>query len=78
MERHAAGEIVDVPIILENCDWPQSPLGKIQALPPRAKPVAKICPPSDAWHSIAVGLREVLKGLRATHKEPAARDRYRR
>src|SRR5438045_171037 len=39
LERSAAGEAVTIPVILTDCDWENTPLASLQALPDRGKPI---------------------------------------
>ena len=57
IRMHEAGAIVVLPIILEPCDWQESPLGKFKALPTDGKPI------SD-WPNINSAFLDVVKELR--------------
>lgn len=58
---HKAGEAVVVPVILEACRWDKTALGRLNALPEKAKPLNKWTPQSDAWNTVANGLATVFK-----------------
>jgi internalin A len=73
LELHDAGTTVVVPLILEACRWDQTPLGKLNALPEKAKPLNKWRPASDGWSSVSDGLATVFKSLaekQAKHRVP--------
>lgn len=73
MERHRAGNVVVVPVILENCRWTETELGDLNALPEKAKALNKWAPRSDGWSSVSNGLAEVLKAVKSkgtTGKKP--------
>ena len=65
MERHNAGEARVIPIILHDCDWRTTQLGRLNALPTDGKAVE-----SKYWHNkneafydIASGIRKVIEGF---------------
>ncbi len=60
LERHAAGEARVVPVIVESCDWQHSPLGELQALPERARPVALWPHAAEAWTNVVKAIRRLL------------------
>src|SRR5947209_3816925 len=39
LERHEGGEAHVIPVLLRHVHWQDTPLGRLQALPPDAKPV---------------------------------------
>ncbi|MDC0740928.1 toll/interleukin-1 receptor domain-containing protein [Polyangium mundeleinium] len=63
LERREAGQARVVPIIVRACDWHQTPLGALQALPRDAKPVAEWQSRDAAWTDVARGIRAVVEGL---------------
>jgi internalin A len=63
LKLHTSGVTVVVPLILEACRWQHTPLGPLQALPVKGKPLNKWKPPSDGWKSVADGLATVFKKL---------------
>jgi hypothetical protein len=58
MERHGKGEALVIPIILSPCDWKDSSLGKLQALPAYARPIT-------TWQNRDEAFLDVVKGIRA-------------
>lgn len=64
LERHAAGEAVFVPILLEECIYDKSPLRKLQYVP-SDKPISRWKPHSNAWKVVANHLDEVFNRLRS-------------
>jgi internalin A len=63
LELHKASETVVVPVILEACRWNNSPLGELNALPEKGKPLNKWKPKSDGWNDVVNGLAKVCKAL---------------
>lgn len=64
MERHKAGDARVIPIILRPCNWQNTPLGRLQALPKNAKPVTSFINLDEAFADVARGIRKVADGLR--------------
>lgn len=63
LELHDTGKTVVVPVIMESCRWDRTPLGPLNALPEKAKPLNKWKPPSDGWKTVADGLAALLHRL---------------
>lgn len=63
LQLHEKGELVVVPVILEDCRWTNTPLGRLNALPEKGKPLNKWNPISDAWKSVSDGLAKVFSKL---------------
>lgn len=61
IERHKQGTALVIPIILHPCEWKETPLGALQALPKDGKPVLTWTNPDSAFLNIARGLRRVLQ-----------------
>lgn len=59
LERHKAGEVRVIPIILRDCDWQSAPFGKFQSLPTNIKPVTQV-----DWSSRDIAWTDVVKGVR--------------
>lgn len=70
MQRHERGEAQVVPIILRSCSWKQTPLGKLQALPPNAKPITKWPNRDAAFYETAEKLRDTIEACRTTKSRP--------
>lgn len=60
LRRHEEGEIRLVPIILEPCDWLNSPLKILKALPTDGKPVSDFTNRNNAFLNIVTGLRRII------------------
>jgi len=67
LERHEEGCARVIPIILRPCDWKNSPIGKLQALPKDGKPVTSWRPRDSAFTDIIDALRKVIHNLRLPH-----------
>lgn len=59
-ERHEAGSIVIVPVIVEACDWKASPLGKLKALPKDGTPISTWRNEDVAYLDVVTELRRIL------------------
>jgi hypothetical protein len=59
MERHEAGEVKVIPIILRPCDWETAPFGKLQPLPKNAEPITTWDNRDEAFLEVVKGIREV-------------------
>ncbi len=70
LERHNAGEVRVVPIIVEPCEWTKSPLEKLKALPRDGKPVVEWTNQNAAFMNVVTELRRILTEDEAT--APAA------
>lgn len=60
LERHAAGEVRVVPIIVEPCDWAASPLRQLKAVPKDGKPVAEWTNQNTAFLNVVTELRRIV------------------
>jgi nitrite reductase/ring-hydroxylating ferredoxin subunit len=60
LERHQAGKVRVIPIILRPALWQDTPLGQLQVLPTGAKPVTQWSDQDAALHNVAIGIRKVL------------------
>jgi len=61
MERHESGDASAIPVILSPCDWKDTSLRSLQALPKDAKPVTTWRRRSEAFANIAEGIRRVAE-----------------
>lgn len=78
LERHARGEAVVVPVILRACLWHETPLGALEALPTKGRPVASWPARDDAWHATAQEVSELVNARRAELEQLTALDNQRR
>ena len=60
LERHRAGEVRVIPIIIEPCDWKETPLGHLKALPRDGKPISTWDNEDEAFHNAVTELRRIL------------------
>ncbi|MBL7775860.1 MAG: TIR domain-containing protein [Saprospiraceae bacterium] len=60
LERHAKQTARVIPIILQDCEWKQTPLKGLQGLPRDGKPINNFDKPEDAWAAIAREIRELV------------------
>lgn len=66
MERHETGTARIVPIILRQCEWRDTPFGKLLGLPRNGKPIASWNNRDEAFYEVAKELRRVVEDLKKT------------
>ena len=59
LARHERGETIVIPVILRPCDWKNTPLGHLVALPTDGRPVA-----SSSWANADSALQNIVEGIR--------------
>ncbi|NUQ26327.1 MAG: TIR domain-containing protein [Saprospiraceae bacterium] len=64
LERHKLGEVVIVPIILKDCDWHDTPIGELQALPSNGDPII-----GGNWKDPESGFRDTVVRLKQLIEE---------
>lgn len=64
LERHRAGEVRVIPIIIRPCDWLNSPLKSLRATPRDGRPVVKYPHIDDALLEVVQDIREAIVELR--------------
>ena len=72
LERHARGEAIVVPVILRHCDWTATPLGSLEALPEKGRPVADWPTRDQAFQDITSRLRRVVQSLEQRRQNATA------
>jgi hypothetical protein len=72
IERHAAGEVMIVPVILEPCDWRASPLGTFKALPKDGRPISEWPNEDAAWFDVVTELRRLAQSKSVAGPRAAA------
>ena len=60
LQRHQAGDIRIIPIILQHASWQSTPLSSLQALPTDARPVAQWPDRDEAFWNITHGIRKTI------------------
>jgi TIR domain len=63
LERHDAGDVHVIPVILRPVDLEGAPFAKLQALPRDAKPVRSWANEDEAFNDVARGIRKVAEEL---------------
>jgi hypothetical protein len=71
LEMRGQGRAWVIPIILEHCDWRQSPLGELLACPKDGKPVADYPNPNKAFNEITQEIRRVVEGIESKRSRTA-------
>lgn len=74
LERHARGETVVVPVILRPCDWENTPLGGLEAVPEKGRPVVAWPTQDQAWQDTVSRLRRVVERVEQRRADKSARD----
>lgn len=72
LEKHEAGEVRVIPVILRDVVWSGAPFGKLQVLPRDARPVANEPNQDKAWANVAQEIRREIEKLRAGIKPKIA------
>jgi hypothetical protein len=65
LEKHEAGQVRVIPIILRPVDWSEAPFARLQALPRNGRPVSRWSNRDEAWMDVAKGIRAAVKQLRS-------------
>jgi hypothetical protein len=60
LERAKSGGLIVVPIILEPCEWMETPLGKLKALPNDGKEISEWTNQNSAYLDIVTQLRKII------------------
>jgi internalin A len=63
LERHAARECVVVPIVVRACRFDKLPLGEIQAIVPRRRPISEHTNRDRAWLEVTKQFDQIVEGL---------------
>lgn len=63
LAREAKGELAIAPVILEPCDWLQTPLSKFKAVPTDGKPVSEFTNPNAAFLNVVSELRRLAQEM---------------
>jgi hypothetical protein len=74
MEREQAGEACVIPVILRPCEWQESPVGRLQALPKNGKPIVNWDRRDDAFLDVAKGIRRKIEMLSRTNRVDIAKE----
>src|SRR6266487_1683887 len=65
LEKHRANEARVIPILLRPVDWQGAPFAHLQPLPINGKPITKWENRDEAFLSVAIGIRQVIKELQS-------------
>lgn len=60
MERHDQKSATVVPIVLRSCSWEDTPFGKLNGLPSKAKPVSTYGDRDQAWLEVVQGIEQLV------------------
>lgn len=72
LERHAEGSAVVIPVILQPCDWLESPFAQLRATPKDGRPVVKHPNLNDAFLEVTQDIRRAAEKLGKGGKDAAA------
>jgi hypothetical protein len=63
IEKHKKGEVKIIPIIVNSCDWKNSPLSELLVIPTDGKPVSKYPNHHDAFLEITTAIRSIAEKI---------------
>jgi len=63
IDRHERGQVRVIPIILRPCEWQETPIGKLQALPKDGKPVTIWAERDNAYLDVVKGIHKAVEEL---------------
>lgn len=63
LERHDEGATRIVPVIIEPCDWTNSPLRRLKAIPKNGKPISEWTNENAAYLNVVMELRRVIASI---------------
>jgi len=63
LEKHNTGEAKIIPVIVNPCEWLESPLKKLKAVPKDGKPISKYPNQHDAFLEITTAIRKVAEKI---------------
>ncbi|MFS8066178.1 MAG: toll/interleukin-1 receptor domain-containing protein [Byssovorax sp.] len=72
MRRHEHHEARLIPVLVGPCLWDEAPFAALKPLPADARPIALWPNEDDAWTSVAVGIKEVIKDIQFEQLRQAA------
>lgn len=72
LKRHKKGEAIVTPIILRHCDWINTPIGELEAIPEKGRPVSEWPTRDQAWQDTVIRLRRVVENIENKKKSEAA------
>jgi len=72
LKRHASGEAIVVPVILRHCDWMETPLGSLEALPEKGRPVVEWATRDQAFQDVVARMRRVVETVENRRKNESA------
>ena len=75
LKSEEAGELFIVPVILEPCEWLQTPLRKFKAVPDDGKPVSEYTNPNVALLNVATEIRRLGDSIVTTAEVKSMRAR---
>ena len=73
LARHEEGSAVVIPVILQPCDWQESPFRKLRATPTDGKPIAKFPNVHDAFLEVVRDIRAAAAALKKAETPVPAR-----
>jgi len=73
LNRHKNGEVLVIPIALRHCDWRDTLLASLQALPTDARPVTDWSDRDKAFLDVTKGIRKAIENLDQWRANEAAK-----
>ncbi len=68
LDRHESGTARVVPLIIRACQWTETPLRHLQALPKDGRPVANWQPRDDGWFDAAGAIGQIVSDIERERK----------
>lgn len=75
LERHKKGEAKVIPIIVDPCDWKNTPLSSLVAIPTDGKPISKYTNHHDAFLEITTAIRSVAGKISPSNEVQKSQDK---
>lgn len=60
LKKHYDGDAITIPIIVDFCDWMETPIGRLLALPKNGEPITSAKNPAEAYFSIIEGIKKII------------------
>jgi Uncharacterized conserved protein len=70
LSRHVKGEARVIPVILRPCDWQDTPIAELQAVPKDARPITQWGDRDLAYLDVTSAIRRAVEELTAAREQP--------
>ena len=72
LELHNEGSVKIIPVIVNPCDWKNTPLSSLVAIPADGKPISKYTNHHDAFLEITTAIRSIAERMVAKNEDKAS------